>query len=60
MSEHRLQFTFKGKRQHIAKVNIPNIAYLNQHINIEIRHSSRNHVAVPLSPQTKHVVLLKM
>ena len=24
--EHKMQFAFKGKREHIAKVNIPNIA----------------------------------
>ena len=45
--EHRTQFAFKGKREHIAKVNIPNIAYPNQHIDIEIRHGSRDHVIVP-------------
>ena len=27
MVEHRTQFTFKGKREHIAKVSMPNIAY---------------------------------
>ena len=27
MVEHRTQFAFKGKREHIAKVNMPNIAY---------------------------------
>ena len=37
MPEHRTQFVFKGKREHIAKVNKPNIAYPNQHI--EIPHS---------------------
>ena len=47
MAEHRTQFTFKGKREHIAKVSIPNIAYPNQHIEIEIPHGSRNHVIVP-------------
>ena len=31
----------------IAKVNIPNIAYPNQHIDIEIPHGSRDHVIVP-------------
>ena len=36
--EHRTQFAFKGKREHIAKVNIPNITYPNQHIDIEIPH----------------------
>ena len=47
MVEHRTQFDFKGKREHIAKVNMPNIAYPNQHIDIEILHSSRDHVIVP-------------
>ena len=31
MVEHRTQFAFKGKREHIANVNMPNIAYPNQH-----------------------------
>ena len=47
MVGHRTQFAFKGKREHIAKVNMPNIAYPNQHIDIEIPHSSRDHVIVP-------------
>ena len=47
MVEHRMQFAFKGKRDHIAKVNMPNIAYPNQHIDIEIPHGSRDHVIVP-------------
>ena len=47
MTEQRTQFAFKGKREHIAKVNIPNIAYPNQHIDIEILHGSRDHVIVP-------------
>ena len=45
--EHRTQFAFKGKREHKAKVNMPNIAYPNQHIDIEILHGSRDHVIVP-------------
>ena len=67
MVEHRTQFAFKGKREHIAKVNMPNIAYPNQHIDIEILHGSRYHVIVPdsvkitftltLNQQTRHVVL---
>ena len=40
MVEHRTQFAFKGKRKHIAKVNMPNIAYPNQDIDIEIPHGS--------------------
>ena len=47
MVEHRTQFAFKGKREQIAKVNMPNIAYSNQHINIEIPHDSRDHVIIP-------------
>ena len=47
MIKHRTQFAFKGKREHVAKVNMPNIAYPNQHIDIEIRHGSRDHVIIP-------------
>ena len=47
MVEDRIQFTFKGKREHIVKVNMPNIAYANQHIDIEIPHGLRDHVIVP-------------
>ena len=47
MVEHRTQFAFKGKRGHISKVNISNIAHPNQHIDIEIPHGSKDHVNVP-------------
>ena len=47
MVEHRAHFAFKGKKEHIAKVNMPNIAYPNQHIDIEIPHRSRDQVIVP-------------
>ena len=47
MVEHRTQFAFKGKTEHIAKVNMPNIAYPSDHIEIEIPHDSRDHAAVP-------------
>ena len=47
MVEHRKKFTFKGKREHIAKANTPNIAYPSQRIDIEIPHGSRDHVIVP-------------
>ena len=47
MVEHRMQFAFKGKREHIAKINIPNIAYPSQHIDIEIPHGSRDHTIIP-------------
>ena len=44
--EHRIQFAFKGKMEHIAKVNIPSIAYPGQHIDIHIPHDSRDHVII--------------
>ena len=47
MLEHRTQFAWKGEREHIAKVNKPNIVYPNQHIDIEIPHGSRDHVIIP-------------
>ena len=47
IAEHRTQFAFKGKREHIARLNMPNIAYPNQHIDNEILHGSRDHVIVP-------------
>ena len=47
MVEHRKQFSFKGKREHIAKANRPNIAYPNKHTDIEIPHGSRDHVIIP-------------
>ena len=47
MVEHRTQFAFKGKRKHISKVNMPNIAYPSQHIDIEISLGSRDYVIIP-------------
>ena len=47
MVERRTQFAFKGKREHIANVNMPNMAYPNQHIDIDIPHGSRDLVIVP-------------
>ena len=47
MVEHRTQFAFKDKREHIAKVNIPNIAYPSQHTDIDIPQGSRDHVIIP-------------
>ena len=46
IAESRTQFAFKSKREHIAKVNIPNLTYTNQHIDIEISIGSRDHVIV--------------
>ena len=45
--EHRTQFAFKGKREHIVKVNIPNIGYPGQHIDVKIPAGSRDQVIVP-------------
>ena len=65
--EHRTQFAFKDKREHITKVDMPNIAYPNQLIDTEVPHGSRDHVVIPaplklrltltLHQQTRHVVL---
>ena len=52
MVEHRTQFAFKGKREHIAKVNMPNITYPNQHIDIEIPHGSKDHLIIPDTVKT--------
>ena len=41
MPELRKQFAFKGK-----KVNIPNIAYPNQHLDFKTPHDSNDHVIV--------------
>ena len=47
MVEHRTQFAFKGKREHFATVNTPNIAYPGQHFKIIIPQGSADHVSVP-------------
>ena len=52
MAEHRTQFAFKGKREHIAKVNIPNIAYPSQYIDTDIPHGSRDHAIIPNTVKT--------
>ena len=46
MVEYRTEFAFKGKGEDLAKVNMPSIAYPNQHNDIEIPHGSRDHVIV--------------
>ena len=43
--KHGTQFAFK--REHIATVNTPNIAYLGQHFKIIIPQGSADHVIVP-------------
>ena len=47
MIKHMTQFAFKGKREHIAMENTPNIAYLGQHFKIIIPQGSYDHVIVP-------------
>ena len=44
--EHRTKLAFEGKKKHIAEVNIPNLGYPIQYINIEMPHDSRYHVIV--------------
>ena len=46
MTEKRTQFAFKGKREHIATINTPNIAYPGQHFKIKIPKGSIDHVIV--------------
>ena len=45
--EHRTQFAFKDKREHISKVNISIIAYPSQHIATDIPHGSRDYAIIP-------------
>lgn len=47
MPEHRKQFTFKGKREHIAQVNIPNNISKPTHTNNDISHGLRDQVIPP-------------
>ena len=47
MTEYRIQFAFKGKREHIVTANTPNRAYPRQHIDIDIPHGLRGHVIIP-------------
>ena len=42
-----IHFVFKSKREHILKVNMPNITFPGQHIDIENPHAPRDHVIVP-------------
>ena len=45
--EHRTQFTFKVKREHIVKVNTPNFGYPRQLMDVEIPAGSADQVIVP-------------
>ena len=47
MIEYRIQFAFKGQREHIATVNTPNIAYPGQTFNVIISQGSADHIIVP-------------
>ena len=47
MAENRISNAFDGKREHMVKPNIPNMAYPSQHIGIKIPYGSGDHVIVP-------------
>ena len=47
VAENRISNAFNGKREHMVKRNMPNMAYLSQHINVEIHKGSRDHVIIP-------------
>lgn len=52
MPEHRTQFAVKGEKEPITKVKISNIAYQNQHTDIEIPHGSKAYAIVPCTIKT--------
>ena len=43
---HRIQITFKDKRENKSKVNMSSFDYSNQHIDIKIAHGLRDQVTV--------------
>ena len=47
MPQHKIQFAFKSKTEDIVQINIPNMAYPNQHIDTKIPHGFSDHVIVP-------------
>ena len=56
--EHRTQFASKGKGEHIAKVNIPYIAYRSQHVGIERSQGSKDHVVIPNTIKLRLILTL--
>lgn len=44
LGEHITQRDLKGRREREALVNVPTLAYPNQHIDIKILAGSREHV----------------
>ena len=48
---NRIQWAFKGLREHVVKMNTPNIAYPDQEIYIEIPTGSEGDVMIPQIPQ---------
>ena len=42
----------RTKKRNLAKINKPNLIYLNQHINTEITNDSRDHAIVPDTVKT--------
>ena len=51
MIEKWTQFAFKGKREHIATINTPNIAYPGQHFKSKIPKGSIDHIIAPNTPK---------
>ena len=47
--ENRIQWAFKGKREHVVKTNTPNTAYPEQTFDVDIPSGSIQHVIVPTS-----------
>ena len=47
---NRTQWAFKGLREHVVKMNIPNIAYPDQEIYIEIPTGLEGDVMIPQIP----------
>ena len=41
MPKFKTQFPFKGKSGHISKVNVTNMAYPNEYIDIKTIHGSK-------------------
>ena len=47
MAENRIFNAFNGKREHLVKPNMQNMAYPSQHVDIKIPKDSTDHLIVP-------------
>ena len=56
--ENRTQFASKGKGEHIAKVNIPYIAYRSQRVGTERPQGSKDHVVIPNTIKLRLILTL--